>query len=113
MVYKEVLVCCNSVEINIVSDVAVNLCLSQIRLALNLIGEFNEFLQPVKASKSKVRFPYSQVVENRDESDVEALKDSGIESSEFKSVGSSFKHVSFYLIFFSSNQYVFFRIFIV
>ncbi|XP_045475296.1 vacuolar protein sorting-associated protein 13B [Harmonia axyridis] len=92
MVYKEVLVCCNSVEINIVSDVAVNLCLSQIRLALNLIGEFNEFLQPVKASKSKVRFPYSQVVENRDESDVEALKDSGIESSEFKSVGSSFKH---------------------
>ncbi|XP_044753199.1 vacuolar protein sorting-associated protein 13B isoform X2 [Coccinella septempunctata] len=92
MVYRDVLVCCNSVEVNIVSDVAVSLCLCQIKLALYLFGEFNEFIQPVKTSRKKIRFPYSKLVGEHDESEVEALRDSGIESSEFKSVGSSFKH---------------------
>lgn len=94
MVYRDVLVCCNSIEVNVVSDVSINLCLSQIKLALHLFGEFNEFLQPVKTSKTKIRFPYSTPSERREESDLEATKDSGIESSEFKSVGSSFKHVN-------------------
>ncbi|KAL3269017.1 hypothetical protein HHI36_008101 [Cryptolaemus montrouzieri] len=96
MIYKEVLVCCNSVELNIVSDILMNLCLSQIRLAVSLFGEFNEFVQPIQTAKSKMKFPYTRVEDRFDESDFDAFKDSGIESSELKSVGSFHKPDSIY-----------------
>ncbi|KAK9889545.1 hypothetical protein WA026_006900 [Henosepilachna vigintioctopunctata] len=98
MVYKEVLVCCNSVELNITSDIFVNICLSQMKLMLQLFGEFNEFMQPAKATKSKMKYPYSRLTDSHDDSDFDILRDSGIESSELKSVTSSHQLDSIYKI---------------
>ncbi|CAH0555543.1 unnamed protein product [Brassicogethes aeneus] len=102
MIYQEsTVICGNSMEINFVSDIIVYLSLQQIKLTSALITEFVYLLEPfIKkdeiAKRPKIRLPYSNLentyVFEEDDEGVEALKDSGIDTSEMRSL-KSFKAI--------------------
>ncbi|XP_060527776.1 intermembrane lipid transfer protein VPS13B isoform X2 [Cylas formicarius] len=98
MMYKEnTVICGHSVEINFVSDVVVNLSLQQVKLFSALSGEFVvPILREDRALRqSRIKFPYSRfdsrpdIDKEKEATVVEGQKDSGIETSDMKSMQSS------------------------
>nr|CAH7751442.1 unnamed protein product [Callosobruchus chinensis] len=110
MLYKSsVVVCGHSVEINFVSDIIVNLSLNQIRLVSAILSEFVSLVEPLllddtAITRPKIIFPYSRFEPSLDEIDEweavtvaagaaasDIVRDSGIDTSDIKSVRSSSK----------------------
>nr|CAI5821779.1 unnamed protein product [Callosobruchus analis] len=105
MLYKSsVVVCGHSVEINFVSDIIVNLSLNQIKLVSAILSEFLSLVEPLLLDDSaitrpKIIFPYSRFEPSLDEIDeweavvgaADLVRDSGIDTSDIKSVRSSSK----------------------
>ncbi|CAH2018039.1 unnamed protein product [Acanthoscelides obtectus] len=99
ILYKSnTLVCGHSVEINFVSDIVVNLSLNQIKLVSAILSEFASLVEPLLLDDSalarpKIIFPYSRFepsVDNTVKWDPqEIIRDSGIDTSDIKSVKSS------------------------
>lgn len=96
MIYKmSTLVCGHSIEVNCVSDVEVNLSLSQIQLVSALLIEFLYIFEPflleeIVIKRPKITFPYPKFdpsTLDMEEDEIEVLDfalDSGIETSEFQ-----------------------------
>ncbi|KAG5888478.1 hypothetical protein JTB14_022106 [Gonioctena quinquepunctata] len=98
MVYKETtIVCGHSIEVNFVTDIFVNLSLQQIKLVSALYAEFLMLVEPLVPDNDlmkipKVKFPYSRfemTSELEEMEPIELLRDSGIETSDMKSLMSS------------------------
>ncbi|CAG9819390.1 unnamed protein product [Phaedon cochleariae] len=99
MVYKEATVVCgHSIEVNFVTDIFVNLSLHQIRLVSALLGEFLLLVEPFildegLMKRPKIKFPYSRFdttpLEIDETETMEILRDSGIETSDMRSLLSS------------------------
>lgn len=98
MIYKDnTLICGNSIEINFVTDIKINLSLSQIKLFSVLLAEFSLLIEPFVIKehllcRSKIKFPYSEYLpakhfdENISMYSNEIVRDSGIDTSDIKSV---------------------------
>lgn len=95
MVYKkDIVVCGHSVEINFVTDIEVNVSISQIRLASALFAEFMYLLEPFdieqglqetpKLFQPYRKFNYSET-NFLEEHELEVVQDSGFETSEIRS----------------------------
>ncbi|CAG9772920.1 unnamed protein product [Ceutorhynchus assimilis] len=99
MVYKgNVTICGHSMEINLVSDILINFSLQQIKLLSAILTEFVLLVTPLiredgTLKKIKIKFPYSHfdLTAYEKDSDID-VRDSGIETSDFKSVQSSKTH---------------------
>lgn len=90
MVYKnEVIICGNSFEINLVSDVAVFLSLDQIKLASAILCEIDIPSSAIQNSSYwEKSFPYSRFNSLKDDAEFEMsdfYRDSGIDTSEIRS----------------------------
>lgn len=97
---KDTVVCGHSVEVNLVSDIDINLCLSQIQLASAIMQECLYLLEPFYTDigitrRPKISLPYvvyeSTSLETLLQEDIETIAvdvvpDSGIELSDVKSV---------------------------
>jgi hypothetical protein len=94
MVYKnDIIICGSSFEINFVSDIAVFLSLDQLKLASALS---NELSFPVNSglanNRPEITYPYTRFDIFKDDLETELTefyKDSGIDTSEIRSVLSS------------------------
>lgn len=97
MVYKEMTVICgHSIEINFVSDIIINLSLQQIRLLSCLLMELEALVEPLQLDdelRPKITLPYSKSEDINyeiDENEINDIcKDSGIDTSDVKSIISS------------------------
>lgn len=93
MVYKKDLICGHSIEINLVSDIEMNISLSQIKLVSLLLDEFWMIFDSFDLSENerpRIIFPYeyNAFMKNEQESTMDVL-DSGIETSDFRSTFSN------------------------
>ncbi|XP_076265664.1 vacuolar protein sorting 13B isoform X3 [Rhynchophorus ferrugineus] len=102
MIYKDnTTICGHAVEVNFVSDISVNLSLHQIKILSAVLNEFVVLITPLilqdgMLKKPKINFPYTRVesfrLEKGSEKEVAVIeglnKDSGIETSDVKSVQS-------------------------
>ncbi|KAJ8927596.1 hypothetical protein NQ314_019923, partial [Rhamnusium bicolor] len=103
MIYKDTtIICGHSMEVNFVSDIFVNLSLQQIKLLSALLSEFVLLVEPFiileegLLKRPKIKFPYSNfkmipyaIDEEEGITGLDILRDSGIETSDMKSVLSS------------------------
>ncbi|XP_030768330.1 vacuolar protein sorting-associated protein 13B-like isoform X2 [Sitophilus oryzae] len=103
MTYKDnVIICGHAMEINFVSDIFVNLSLHQIKIVSGVLAEFVVLLTPLimedgLLKRPKIKFPYSRFESFLSEFDTEKEvavidglnKDSGIETSDVKSLQSA------------------------
>ncbi|XP_074031826.1 vacuolar protein sorting 13B isoform X2 [Leptinotarsa decemlineata] len=98
MVYKEThVICGHSIEVNFITDIITNLSLHQMKLVSALYGEFVMLVEPPildngSLKRPSVKFPYSRFdvpFELGEVEPLELLRDSGIETSDMKSLMSS------------------------
>ncbi|XP_056633940.1 intermembrane lipid transfer protein VPS13B isoform X1 [Diorhabda sublineata] len=97
MVYKDTtIICGHSLEINLVTDIMINLSLQQIKLLSALLSEFIALMEPLVVDENFVRpkliLPYSRsrdtTIYEEEIETCELFRDSGIETSDIKSLSS-------------------------
>ena len=94
MVYKsDIIICSSSFEINFVSDIAIFLSLDQLKLASALLNEMSVPLSSeLTCNRLEITYPYTRFDIFKDDLETELTefyKDSGIDTSEIRSVLSS------------------------
>lgn len=93
MVYKKDLICGHSIELNLVSDIEMNISLSQINLVSLLLDEFWTIFDPFdlpENERPRIVFPYEHNTFIKIEQDTTMdVPDSGIETSDFRSTFSN------------------------